>query len=72
MSELTLCNFCNLNWIKKNLRPDERIIIVKHKHTFGGQWPNGVSIHVVWMPDMQPDEKNFKAWFAELPESCHC
>lgn len=66
MSELTKCNYCTLQYLKKNLKPGYKL----------SQIGNDIYIHPesIEYYDMTFDEreKYWRAWLMEIPDHCVC
>jgi len=65
MSELTPCNYCNLRWIRCDLKPGETLELrpAKDMEEFGG------TDAIIKSPN-EPERR--AAWFMQLTEHCVC
>lgn len=69
MGEFTICNYCSFQRIKREASKKKQLIHKKRDPL--GSFAGGVRIHVTEVGE-KPSEKNFVAWFAELPTQCQC
>lgn len=70
MSELTLCNYCSLQRIKRDAKKKGKRVIVKiggHDDSLG----YGVDVYIIEKGG-KPSEKNKVCWFMTLTDKCAC
>jgi hypothetical protein len=82
MSELTSCNFCNLNRIKAKAKKEGKKVILKRSNFMGGTdvftVPEGTTLPAYKEPsDTLPNgceayQKYHKSWMMEIPRHCCC
>jgi len=67
VSEITPCNYCSLNKIKKNAKDQGLIVTNIGRHYY--KHPPKVDINLL---DEKERRKYFSAWFMELTNHCCC
>ena len=78
MSELTSCNFCNLNRIRRDAKVKGMKVTVLNA-VMGGLGGSTVYVHpkevkIAKLPGWEdgPREKYFVSWMMEIPDRCCC
>ncbi len=69
MSELTPCNFCDLQRIERDAK--RRGWTVSRSADPLGSWTGGIAVYVHPVGTEYTQEHRI-AWFAELPDRCCC
>jgi hypothetical protein len=64
MSELTLCNYCQLRYLKRHIRPGTRLVLTPDAD-------GGTRCYIVPIGE-EPNESHFVAWYMELTAECCC
>lgn len=78
MSELTPCNFCNLNRIKRRAKENGMKVTVLNdpRWGMGGSnvyvHPKGLKIEKLPGGEDGPRSKYFASWMMEIPARCNC
>lgn len=63
MSELTLCNRCTLDAMKRRAKKAGEKVVLRKSVTYGG-----TNVSII----RKGGEREFVAWFQALTESCVC
>lgn len=77
MSDLTPCNYCSYQGIKRRAK-EKGLVITKKRHLsatkIGGKdhYMGGVNIYRHKKGETIDHDKHFISWFMELPDSCKC
>lgn len=69
MSDLTPCNRCTLTRIRAHAAEEGRVVTTRPA-TRSGEL-GGVDVHEHAAGE-EPSDRNWFAWFWELPEACAC
>jgi hypothetical protein len=78
MSELTPCNYCNLNRIKRRAKENGMKVTVLNdaRWGMGGSnvyvHPKGLKIEKLGGAEDGPREKYRVSWMMEIPSRCEC
>jgi len=67
MSELTLCNHCSLQIIKRRAKKESKEVTIIKNIEHGG-----TDVYVHSKSESIDKEKDFAAWFMELSSRCCC
>ena len=70
MSELTPCNYCTLQRMKRAAKLNgERVVMVRAKEIQG---LGGMDVYVLPKGEKKLEKKYFRAWFMALGNRCEC
>ena len=74
---MSICNFCNMQWIKKSATVENKSVITRTgSEQLGGTnvyvVPSGTVIPEKIISDDEFSKKYFVAWFMKLPDHCAC
>lgn len=79
MSELTRCNYCDLEWIKKDAQKDGlKVMILSSNFELGGYEIFTVPKNILkkeiknWEIDDENWRKYHRAWMWSIPDRCCC
>ena len=69
MSELTKCNYCSLQAIKRDAKKKDLKVVIVPSKEMGSL--GGVEVYVLKKGE-KPSKKNWVSWMMKVTDSCVC